>query len=777
MKANIKNNLKTITIVLIMLLVASCVYYGLIQQIAIARSGAEVTEESKTRTTEDKSWQDRQQKDTEAQVDGAQGNRTRVRDPKNKFDQSNPKLKELFSKIHPEQVRDDGVYVASSDLREIPSLLCSALGVTLPDWANTYVTTYDHVLGSYVHTNKTDQGKITAYLTPSDLKPVPASALNRTWIGGILDSQVWETDEDGNRTLISGELVTDNRGENGENVRDIANGDYCTVFLTDWDAEWGATPIKRFDDPAYSKTLAKFSNITEHKATPAEAWVLAEFDKNDEPDLSVIESDREYQGVPEGIYANIGGKQIIITGDGDIGTEQFIEYKNGKYYYVDIDGEGAEYYPYTYVQHAWWKVKTKGNDKQSNMVETDLAKEAEAFEAYIKEVTGQSDVESLERDENGLFKIDYQVDFTSDAKTRFNAETNKYIIGPFTLDYLRCATKQGERDKVSFCGISNSLIIGTDADGNELLDEEGNSRLKLDENYRFVYDDPEAHKNNRNEWDRDKEDDDCTDELYYPYPAPNEEFYIEIDYLDDLSLIKNIKFNFQYMTSGGEYEFCDGTFLRIKWVFNWDMDMETRPGQNSDGNRSTSANVSSETNGNFVTAGSDINIDVVGATWSGGQPWTPPTGGPGGGPTITHTPGNYTFTGYDPNDTLHWYRFRYWLEPETYVSNTAQSLINVFALHLIVDIDEVELEIIPDDPWIDLRTSMGGFVWIDKDEQKDQSTSGTLGIYEEGIDKRAPENSVEVIVWKVTYDANGNEIEREKALGWMDDGEAGKRKW
>ena len=397
--------------------------------------------------------------------------------------------------------------------------------------------------------------------------------------------------------------------------------------------------------------------------------------------------------------------------------------------------------------------------------------------AYIKEVTGQSDVESLERDENGLFKIDYQVDFTSDAKTRFNAETNKYIIGPFTLDYLRCATKQGERDKVSFCGISNSLIIGTDADGNELLDEEGNSRLKLDENYRFVYDDPEAHKNNRNEWDRDKEDDDCTDELYYPYPAPNEEFYIEIDYLDDLSLIKNIKFNFQYMTSGGEYEFCDGTFLRIKWVFNWDMDMETRPGQNSDGNRSTSANVSSETNGNFVTAGSDINIDVVGATWSGGQPWTPPTGGPGGGPTITHTPGNYTFTGYDPNDTLHWYRFRYWLEPETYVSNTAQSLINVFALHLIVDIDEVELEIIPDDPWIDLRTSMGGFVWIDKDEQKDQSTSGTLGIYEEGIDKRAPENSVEVIVWKVTYDANGNEIEREKALGWMDDGEAGKRKW
>ena len=98
MKANIKNNLKTITIVLIMLLVASCVYYGLIQQIAIARSGAEVTEESKTRTTEDKSWQDRQQKDTEAQVDGAQGNRTRVRDPKNKFDQSNPKLKELFSK-------------------------------------------------------------------------------------------------------------------------------------------------------------------------------------------------------------------------------------------------------------------------------------------------------------------------------------------------------------------------------------------------------------------------------------------------------------------------------------------------------------------------------------------------------------------------------------------------------------------------------------------------------------------------------------------------------
>jgi len=79
----------------------------------------------------------------------------------------------------------------------------------------------------------------------------------------------------------------------------------------------------------------------------------------------------------------------------------------------------------------------------------------------------------------------------------------------------------------------------------------------------------------------------------------------------------------------------------------------------------------------------------------------------------------------------------------------------------------VNIEIILD---IDLRTSMAGMVWIDEDEQKDAS-SGTLGIYD-GQDKPAPENSVEVIIYKVKYEVStGKEVDRDYAIFWDENGD------
>ena len=107
----------------------------------------------------------------------------------------------------------------------------------------------------------------------------------------------------------------------------------------------------------------------------------------------------------------------------------------------------------------------------------------------------------------------------------------------------------------------------------------------------------------------------------------------------------------------------------------------------------------------------------------------------------------------------------------------AQDQINASGSHEVIDVNAqnglgvtaagipVELEMIRTP--IDLRTSLSGVVWIDQDEQK-EANSGTLGIYDSS-ESPARANSVEVVVWKVTYEIGSNtlkEVEREKAIAW-----------
>lgn len=328
---------------------------------------------------------------------------------------------------------------------------------------------------------------------------------------------------------------------------------------------------------------------------------------------------------------NIDGQEIYIVGNP--GEEKYVRKEGNKFYYVQISDE---YAPYTYVQHAWWKKKTVGHNADSASIkDTDLANEATDFENYIKQVTGVSDVSKLERNEDTTFKIDYKVSFepedTSKVQTRFNSDTNKYIVGPFKVNYLRAVTKQGDRPKVSFSGISNSILVGTDAQGNELVDEDGNSVLQLGKNYRFVYSNTNdestnyGHDTARNALDTDED---------YPYPSSGEEFYIEIDYLDNLAKIKNFKFDFQYLTAGGKYEYYKGNFLEIHWTQGVNVlskTTSTGSGSASAGDVQTVAATSSRDDRNMVegpsggsfnfteTRGSDIaepeESDGFGGTW------------------------------------------------------------------------------------------------------------------------------------------------------------------
>lgn len=312
---------------------------------------------------------------------------------------------------------------------------------------------------------------------------------------------------------------------------------------------------------------------------------------------------------------NIDGQEIYIVGNP--GEEKYVRKEGNKFYYVQISDE---YAPYTYVQHAWWKKKTVGHNADSASIkDTDLANEATDFENYIKQVTGVSDVSKLERNEDTTFKIDYKVSFepedTSKVQTRFNSDTNKYIVGPFKVNYLRAVTKQGDRPKVSFSGISNSILVGTDAQGNELVDEDGNSVLQLGKNYRFVYSNTNdestnyGHDTARNALDTDED---------YPYPSSGEEFYIEIDYLDNLAKIKNFKFDFQYLTAGGKYEYYKGNFLEIHWT--QDADVQARvvssgTGSANVGNVQSVAVASSRDDNNLVGASESTSGGATGGTF------------------------------------------------------------------------------------------------------------------------------------------------------------------
>lgn len=416
----------------------------------------------------------------------------------------------LRNQLPAEQVRDDGVYIAYENLRDFESLFCSARGVALPGFSSTIVRS-----GEY-ETDVTDQGIKTAYLKESDLDAATCFKNLNLKANGIRKSAI-------NNPLV-------------------ATQSYTIAFFK--------------NDPNKNR-----------QATPAEAWVLAEQDKNHiaaSTDLSFNETNVDCTNEAQGHIINTQTiKNTTVYTYGKVGNEKYAIKKGDKYYKVEIvspsgaeDGDAT----HSYVQYAWWKVKTVGD--QSAVKDTALAAEAEAFEKYVLEVNNKKNVNDLERNSDGSFKINYKVGMSpensDEIKVSFDASTNKYKVGPFKVNYFRAATQQGKRAKVSFAGIESSILVGVDADGKEVLDENGCSVLKLGENYRFIYDDDNSHKEKQKGYGDSDED--------YPYPYKDEEFYIEMNYLDNVVGLKNFKFDFQYMTANGQYEFMKGEYLVINWA-------------------------------------------------------------------------------------------------------------------------------------------------------------------------------------------------------------------
>ena len=258
---------------------------------------------------------------------------------------------------------------------------------------------------------------------------------------------------------------------------------------------------------------------------------------------------------------------------------------------------------YSYVQVAWWGVKADsssssgedtgdgnqgvqiggegeiGEDPYEPPDNTDavdegtaLYEEAMAFQGYILEVafpgqTGKTGADMINKYNGEVFDINYadvveEID-TSDIDILYDSKSNTYRIGPMSVDYIRAGAKYGNRKAVDFAGISRAKLKVKDVDGStrELVLDQSNYNGK--KGFRIVYDHERVMKyydvNDYSEYVKDQN-------FYYPYPYPDEEFYIEIDYMDDIASIDEFRFDFHWMNGGAKYEnLMDAESYHITW--------------------------------------------------------------------------------------------------------------------------------------------------------------------------------------------------------------------
>ncbi len=248
----------------------------------------------------------------------------------------------------------------------------------------------------------------------------------------------------------------------------------------------------------------------------------------------------------------------------------------GTLYECELEGN------YSYIQIAWWSTEAGSRYNSIPVAPNTLAMEAEAFEAYILNITGKTSVDELEmiqteqqyvlHDDEGnevdsgyitAPKIDYQpewnedanqngeLDVTDEVTVAFDIDKNQYKIGPFSINYVKEGAEIESREPVDFACIT----------GVKLVTNKGELKLGKDWNFEWQY------------GERTEEDTSI-------YPNPNEVFYITVDYIEGLTKIENFHFDFKFMNAGGLYSDLQGHYFLCTWgvhlgdaVYKWyDLD-------------------------------------------------------------------------------------------------------------------------------------------------------------------------------------------------------------
>lgn len=468
--------------------------------------------------------------------------------------------------------------------------------------------------------------------------------------------------------------------------------------------------------PARNYTYGYYTESDRKVAEPAESYVLAETSENvaggDHSYYNV--TNREYEGDLEtqSYSYSMNGETIYgINIDSQTGYPQdyiVLDKETGKYYYIELTQSG-EFFPYTYVQYAWWKTEAGGN--AGEIQSTAFSKEAESFEAYINKVAKRDGSGNIVREEktveiNGESTtvkapvIDYKITGEDEnAQVQYDEDNKRYLVGPFKLNYYEESITT-ERGKVDFSCITNATLVSN-------LGEVENSK------WFFKY-------NDRNEEDKQT------------FPHNGEEFYIVLDYIEGMRYIEDLRFDFKYMNAGGEYSELKGEYFTADWEPESEAVWCGEGAKNcSCGRHHTSAQYDDKGN----------------KTCSGGAK------------ACSH--------GYYHNHIVAW---NYWLELEGLNPSTSQPLAQSYKgarwyeeAHFSFRID------IPENPkeYIRLTIPMAGEVWIDQmpDKKNPEYEEGTRQQEEQGY------KNAEVYIYRVYKNESGQIVKRELADIYEEDNE------
>lgn len=487
------------------------------------------------------------------------------------------------------------------------------------------------------------------------------------------------------------------------------------IFVNSQNAS-GDVTSNNFTNPltkATSHTYAHYKESEKKQATPEEAYILAETSENFYNEDSVFYNltKEEYKGkVDKSYFYNIYGTVIYgVDIDEKTGEAQrFIaeDPDSGKYYYIEITQSG-DYFPYTYVQYAWWKTNAGGNS--SLVTATPLSREAEAFEEYINKVAKRDEKGNIVKEQktitvHGVTRtveapvIDFKVSGEDkDAKVQYDSDNGKYLIGPFKVNYYEESVTT-ERGTVNFSSMTDATVVTN-------IGEVERSK------WFFKY--------------ADRKEDDKAE-----YPHNGEEFYIVLDYIDNMRYIKNINFSFRYMNAAGEYSSLEGESFKAEW------EPDSEAVWCGEGAKNCPCG------GYHTNAQYDDNNKLICA---------------GGAKKCSH--------GYYHNHIVRW---NYWLELVDLEPEQAQPLAQVYigarwfedAVISLNPTDEPE-------EYIKLTIPMAGKVWIDKEPDKadPDHTEGKKEANELGY------KNAEVYVYKTYTNDLGQIVKRELAKIYDNDNE------
>ena len=267
-------------------------------------------------------------------------------------------------------------------------------------------------------------------------------------------------------------------------------------------------------------------------------------------------------------------ENVYYEFNGTISSGNTVASSSGTLYLVEfdtvVDVNGTLYYcylsnDYNYIQIAWWTTEMGTNHGTVlPSAPNSLSKEAEAFEDYILTITGKNSVSELDyavqsydfEEDDGTHStgsvtapvIEYKPEFNDDADQNgvkneadeltpsFDYNKQTYIIGPLSVNYVKETAHIPGRNIVDF-----SVITGT-----KLVTNLGELEFGKDWNFKFLADQARDER--------------------YPYPNPNEVFYLEINYKEDLTEIQKFEFDFKYMNAGAELDIYDGNYNQVVWT-------------------------------------------------------------------------------------------------------------------------------------------------------------------------------------------------------------------